>query len=54
MMSEDDLYIKMERLRRQNKLKVTYPHSWLKHWKRAVLFSLVFSLVFFLLISYLR
>lgn len=54
MMSEDDLYIKMERLRRQNKLKVTYANPWSRHWKRAVLFSLGFFLVCFLLISYLR
>jgi hypothetical protein len=54
MMSEDDLYTKMDRLRRQNKLKVTYANPWSKHWKRAVLFSLAFSLVCFILISSLR
>jgi hypothetical protein len=53
-MTEDDLYIKMDRLRRQNKLKATPVNPWSKHWRHAILFSLAFSLVGFVLISILR
>lgn len=48
-MTEEDLYIKIERLRRQNRLK-THPAPWSKHLKHTALFAIVFILLGFLLI----
>mgnify|MGYP000905381841 FL=1 len=53
-MSEDDLYTNMERLRRQNRLKVLHVGSGTRRWKLVVLAVLIFSLIGFFLISSLR
>jgi hypothetical protein len=54
MMSEDDLYAKMERLRRQDRLKVVRVGSGTRLWKLVALAVLIISLTSFFLFSSLR